>query len=825
MKLNYILIFVIVISLLIMMPTSATILVTDVSNLSTENWHGDAIERTAENSTLSSLVTGIGTSANGQNFEYAYIKAGRIIGEYKTNQRTFVIFNTSDLPDDSTIVSAVIDAPGHGKSNGLGALSYTITGFYPATVGKIVIADYSKYDNILMSSTNITYGGFDTGDRYGYNCWTLNAAGIKNISKTGYSNFSIRSNADIDNYVGYLTWVYDGTSYILMDGPTYGGGTLPARLIITYTGTPPVSSFTGSPALNSTGVSPLLVNFTDTSTNIPTAWKWYAKNATGNNTPFIFNTTQNPLYYPFYAGNWSIFLNASNSAGGTNSTDNVNWYNVTDEVIVLPVAGFSANSTSGSSPLPVLFTDSSVDNILGWYWEFGGGATNISTDSNPTYTFIGAGTYDVRLQVTNASGSDWENKTGYITANAAAPISSFTSVPSTNSTGIAPLTVNFTDTSINGPTAWKWYFNNVTGNNTPALFNSTSATPSIVFGIGNFSVFLNASNSYGGTNSTANLNWYNVTNLTIVPPVAGFSANSTSGHDPGVTKLSVQFTDSSVDNILTWYWEFGSALNTSSAQNPTYVFDGVGTYNVNLRVTNASGTDWENKTGYITVTAISPPVSSFTANVTSGKYSQAVSFFDTSTNLPTAWKWYFNNVTGNNTYALFSVLQDQVWVFRVGNYSIKLNASNVAGGSNSTQTTFINVSASSPAVLFTSDVTSGTAPLTVQFTDLSAYSPTAWKWNFTNVTPGNNTPVTFSVVQNPTWVFGVGNYNIKLNATNDDGFNITSGNYFVNASASVPLPPADVAIANKVSDIQAVTAVGSIIGLIMTVIAFVAKRF
>ena len=38
-----------------------------------------------------------------------------------------------------------------------------------------------------------------------------------------------------------------------------------------------------------------------------------------------------------------------------------------------------------------------------------------------------------------------------------------------------------------------------------------------------------------------------------------------------------------------------------------------------------------------------------------------------------------------------------------------------------------------------------------------AISPTSWQWNFTNVTPGNNTPVTFSTDQNPEWTFGPGN--------------------------------------------------------------------
>lgn len=50
-----------------------------------------------------------------------------------------------------------------------------------------------------------------------------------------------------------------------------------------------------------------------------------------------------------------------------------------------------------------------------------------------------------------------------------------------------------------------------------------------------------------------------------------------------------------------------------------------------------------------------------------------------------------------------------------------------------------------------------------------AISPTSWQWNFTNVTPGNNTPITFSTDQNPEWTFGPGNFSIILTATNAAG--------------------------------------------------------
>ncbi len=83
-------------------------------------------------------------------------------------------------------------------------------------------------------------------------------------------------------------------------------------------------------------------------------------------------------------------------------------------------------------------------------------------------------------------------------------------------------------------------------------------------------------------------------------PNANFSADVTTGTVP----LSVQFADESTANnspILTWHWLFGDGAE-SFAQNPAHVYTTVGTYNVSLEVTAASGGDTELKLNYVTVT-------------------------------------------------------------------------------------------------------------------------------------------------------------------------------------------------------------------------------
>ncbi len=88
---------------------------------------------------------------------------------------------------------------------------------------------------------------------------------------------------------------------------------------------------------------------------------------------------------------------------------------------------------------------------------------------------------------------------------------------------------------------------------------------------------------------------------------------------------------------------------------------------------------------------------------------------------------------------------------------------------------------------YTANVTSGTAPLAVQFNDTSVNSPTSWNWSFTNVT-GNNTPVSWSTEQNATQTFGAGNFSIALNAGNSARYTIATQVTFINVTAPAVTP-------------------------------------
>jgi len=85
---------------------------------------------------------------------------------------------------------------------------------------------------------------------------------------------------------------------------------------------------------------------------------------------------------------------------------------------------------------------------------------------------------------------------------------------------------------------------------------------------------------------------------TVNPPVADFSATPTTV----CSGATVTFTNLST-GALSYAWNFGASATppTSTAANPTVVFNTPGTYPVTLTATNAFGSDVETKTGYIVV--------------------------------------------------------------------------------------------------------------------------------------------------------------------------------------------------------------------------------
>jgi hypothetical protein len=262
------------------------------------------VERNYAGSTFTQIRTesGSGVSTTAIYFN-AQLKAYSTTDQYSNIQRGYLEFNTSAIPDTATIDSAVVSAYSGGYENTLSTINVGITGFTPATDGTAVAADYNTYGSVLYS------------DDY-YNTWvnayrnyTFNAAGLANISKTGYTNVMFRSKWDITNDLTGLTWSSNKYATVSILSSEYSGTDKDPFITITYTtggGAAPVASFTCTK--NFLRI-PNSVTCTDSSTNTPTSWSWNMGDGSAA------KTTQNVTYPYMKRGIWGITLNATNAQG------------------------------------------------------------------------------------------------------------------------------------------------------------------------------------------------------------------------------------------------------------------------------------------------------------------------------------------------------------------------------------------------------------------------------------------------------------------------------------------------------------------------------
>lgn len=426
---------------------------------------------------------------------------------------------------------------------------------------------------------------------------------------------------------------------------------------------------------------------------------------------------------------------------------------------------FTAEPTRGPAPLTVQFTDlSTVERITAWWWDFGvDNAT--SEEQNPVYTYEEPGTYTVSLTVTDDAGADGTLvREDYITV-----VDSRMSIYETVAAdGNFTMLVTALDlTGLNAP---------LDAPGTYTLFAPTDGAiatipPELLDPMLNDTVALTAILLYhvaGETYRAADLiqmdevetllgptvaiTWdeanqtllvndatvvladiecsngvIHAIDLPLFPPVvaeADFTADVTEGTAP----LTVRFTDlSTVEKIAAWWWDFGNGY-MCTLEDPLFTYHTPGVFDVSLTVTDDEGYTWTVvKEGYITVTAPVVPEANFTADVTEGYAPLIVRFTDTSTvEKIVAWAWDFGDGGTSTEQYLWYAYETP------GTYTVSLSVTDETNTTYTvTKTDYITVLEEEERADFEANVTSGAAPLAVQFTDLSTVkSITSWLWQF-----------------------------------------------------------------------------------------------
>ena len=315
-----------------------------------------------------------------------------------------------------------------------------------------------------------------------------------------------------------------------------------------------ISVIPGAPAAEfiankRSGSAPLSVTFTDQSTGtqpVTSSWDF-------TNDGRYDSSLRNPTFIYSEPGTYSVTLSVKNDIG-TDSTTKTGYITVTPPPGA-PEADFISDTQSGVAPLTVKFADISTGaSPLSYAWDFTNDGTTDSNLASPSFTYTTAGSYTVRLTVTNSVGSDVEIKTGYIIVSPASvgPSAGFTA---NKRAGAAPLTVTFTDQSSGtAPLSYAWDFTN-DGTTDSNLKSPTFTYPAA----GTYTVRLTVTNSVGSDVEIKT--GYIIVSPVSVGPSAGFTANKRAGTAP----LTVTFTDQSSGTApLSYAWDFTNDGTTDS---------------------------------------------------------------------------------------------------------------------------------------------------------------------------------------------------------------------------------------------------------------------
>ena len=362
-------------------------------------------------------------------------------------------------------------------------------------------------------------------------------------------------------------------------------------------------------------------------------------------------------------------------------------------------------------------------------WDFGDGTG--STSINPTKTYSTAGQYTVTL--TNNFGYCRDVVTKTITV-VDAPVVNFTSSATTGCK--APSSISFQDNSPNA-VSWLWDFGDGT--------TSTQKDPTHTYNsFGTFSVRLTITTSFGCSNTIRKDSLIKIEKSTL-------SVQNVPGQGCIPFSYSPVASINSIEPVVSYLWDFGDGA-TSTLQNPTHIYNAVGTYTLKLAITTASGCS-ETLTIPNAVSTGTPPVVNFTFDKTDVCASDAVNFQGTATPTNVTWLWDFGDETSSS-------LQNPSHIFKdTGNLSVSLTA--LSNGCGSTISKVVKIRP--PVARFSFNVPNCANRFLIGFLNESLVDPNqpvTYAWNF-----GDGSPVSNAV--SPTHLYSaLGTYNVSLVVTN-----------------------------------------------------------
>ncbi|HRG79280.1 MAG TPA: PKD domain-containing protein, partial [Cyclobacteriaceae bacterium] len=294
----------------------------------------------------------------------------------------------------------------------------------------------------------------------------------------------------------------------------------------------------------------------------------------------------NPRYIYNQDGDYLVSLGVSSNFGCSNT--------IQKTITIQPSPTVNFSNTPACLNQPTQFTDASGADVKAWLWSI----QNMSyTTKNVTHAFNTTGLQNAMLTVTGNN-----NCVSQISKTIAIPVP--VSIDFNSQSTCATKPSIFTETNSGGvdpAVSSTWDFAGQPGSGSPVQHVFSS--------VGSYPVNLSSTRLSGCV--------YSVTkSVNIVqPPVARFTMTPENGGAP----LTVDFTNTSV-SATNFLWNFNDASNSTSAQfSPSFVFDQLGTYAVELIASNAIGcTDSVKKDVQVVVPQINAVLSEFRLESSTG---------------------------------------------------------------------------------------------------------------------------------------------------------------------------------------------------------------
>jgi PKD repeat protein len=763
--------------------------------------YGDHYKSTNGGASFTPITTGIPAGTGNEEWlcaihqdpvTAATIYAGGRTALYRsTNSGTS--WTALGTPTGSGNIMEFVIAPSNNQiiytiKSGTNAVSKSINGGTSFTAVSTGLPTNSTPTGITVSNTDpnivfVTYSGYISANKVfkstnGGTSWTNISTGLPNIPvntivfQNGAANDAVYVGTDVGVYYKNNTtaWIafntglpnvsvsdleiYYPTSRLRC--ATYGRGTWDSDLYSAVAAVP-VASFTASATTICVGQT---VNYTNTSSGVPTAYSW----TFAGGSPAT-STATNPTVTYNTAGTYTVTLTATNASGSNTATQ-------TNYITVVAGSGAALPLTEGFTTTTFPPTNWNIVNLdLGdttwmrnptvglaptvgnsmWFdnFEFND-IGNTDEMRTPKLNFQGLSSANLTFNVAYAA-YDATYVDGLQVLISTDCGTTFTSLYSkTGSTvGAGYLPTAAATTTLFVPTTAQWRTETI------------SLTPYV--GLTNVTLAFRNLAGYGNSLYIDNINISGVANP--VAPTASFTSAPAS---PVCTGQTVTYTSTSTGSPTSYSWSFpGGTPATSTLANPTVTYAAAGTYNVSLTATNGAGSNTSNQASFISVGAAPATPGTITGTASVCANTTGMTFSIAAVSGATSYTWTVP------TGATITAGQ--------GTTSITLTAGNTSGTISVVASSSCGTSAASTFTLTVNPV-----PIVSQ----SALSNACANWSSFTLNGGSPAGGTYSGTGVSSGAFdpavsGVGTFPITYSVTQSGCTNTASASITVDACAGI----------------------------------------